>query len=269
MDTTELKDIPIPIPKVIMNYIHRIINKLVIYIKNNLNNINYLEQRLSYLDKHLYSYFFNLFPSETPLSISDYNSKVSKINSIDKYLLTKLKRKLKKQHDSFQSKELAYLEKIVEYEKQIKKSKEENSKDLTHKRNQNSLLFPENRKLIHKKFFTNITTGKNIYNPMKKIFTPIKRKFKKNIIIMTFDNNNNDNTQDKNEEIHYKTYNNFYPRKNKFINQSLNEYEINASSKNKKKFNELSCIKHDFGELKKTIEEGKKKIIQLKGSIFN
>ena len=282
----------IQIPEAVLSYINKIVNKLVLYVKNNISNLELLWEKLTSLDKYISESFvqknnINIFCKTQTSSIYDYN--IEK-NPIEKYKIAKLQRQLKQQHDQFQLKELAYLERLavlqnefLKTESNIKEnSKEENLFNSSHKKKSSFLINELDNSIKHK--ILNNTAGnlnKNRTNKFDiKLDTPTHLNIKNKIMLLAFANNKRyeDNIQN--------TTNNFYQTGNKKNNNSVNKSVVDHNKineeimartrfesifkikgKKNRKNSEGSAIRHDFSEIKKSIEEGKKKIILLRNSI--
>ena len=278
------------IPEIIMKSINKIVNKLVQYIKKNINNIEFLQEKLSTLDKYITESFIqnnnlNIFFKTSTLSNYVYKPEN---NSTYKFKIAKLQRQLKQQHEIFQMKELAYLESLASFQKQYQKTeyninenhKEENIINNTHDKKKSFLINDLNRSVKYKLLNnTNRNLNKSRTNKIE-IKSPSQISIKNKILLLSFDQKNKD-------ENNYNTRSNFYKTTNrKTPSSSVNNSEIDhkkindeLSARNRfeniyklqgkkiKKCNEGCAIKHDFNELKKTIEDGKKKILQLRNSL--
>ena len=288
------KDNKIKIPETIMNSINKIVNKLVQYIKKNITNLESLQEKLSSLDKYISETFIqknniNIL-CKTP-SPSNYNNYTSENNSIEKYQIVKLQRQLKQQHELFKMKELAYLERLVHLEKQFNKSefntkenfKEENIINNIHKR-KNSFVSNELDYSI-KNNINGYMSKKRINKIEIKSPSPTHKNIKKKIMLLSFSNF----PKNENDKNYNTTYNCYKVAHKKTANNSINKSDVDHNkineeimaryrfentyriqSKKIKKNNEGSTLRHDFSEIKKSIEEGKKKIIQLRNSlVFN
>ena len=280
------------IPEIITQYIDKIINKLLDFIKTNINDISFLEKKLSYLYDNLSNYFsqkisLDIFPKNSPTSLNSYNYNESN-NFVENYKISKLKRKLRQQHDIFQIKELAYLERLVLVQNKLQKFELENYKDINKYlslKNNNNLstkcILSNNNNQNLKKSLTktdenssktkkkaNIKSASPLsISPLNTIVTSSlsNRKKKQNI---TYNNtfNNFDKNRKKSAKVGNRSVNVF----NKISDDiTINNYKTIFRFKNKniKKISDPSDIKHDFYDLKKSVEDGRRKIMFLRNSI--
>ena len=190
------------------------------------------------------------------------------------YVINKLKREIKEQHEKYQIKELGYLDRISKLQKSLQIYEEYNNKinidnnlrninkpkikyllnSVDNKKTNSYIEIKDNQKYIsHNKikklYKSRINNNKLSYQT----FSDLKKKRKlKQIDFSNIDFNNDDS------KPRYINKNNF--EQNLFINKYL------LSIKNIKvlKRNINTAVKHDFKEIKKEIDDSKKKIRLLK-----
>ena len=190
------------------------------------------------------------------------------------YVINKLKREIKEQHEKYQIKELGYLDRISKLQKSLQIYEEYNIK-INNDNNLRNINKPKIKYLLNsvdnKKTNSYIEIKDNqkyiSHNKIKKLyksrinnnklsyqtFSDLKKKRKlKQIDFSNIDFNNDDS------KPRYINKNNF--EQNLFINKYL------LSIKNIKvlKRNINTAVKHDFKEIKKEIDDSKKKIRLLK-----
>ena len=290
LNVTEVKKTQFP--EVIMQYVDKIVNKLLDYIQKNINDIGFLKKRLSYLDDYLSDFLsqktaINFFPKNNTI-LTSYNYNASK-NSIEDYKITKLKRKLKQQHEIFQMKELAYLERLVIFQNKLQKIELENYRGIN-----KYLLLKNSNNLCTEYLCSNnkshrigkgvINTDSNLIKNNKR--TNIKSASPINISpLNTIATSSLSSPKKKEDKSYNKTINNFHKNRKKSAkvgNRSVSEFnrmsnDITANNrfenifrlkkKKIKKINDSSVLKYDFDEIKKSVEDGRKKMMLLKNSI--
>ena len=189
------------------------------------------------------------------------------------YIIIKLKRKLKQQHEKFQLQELAYLERISTLQKKLEIYKENKNNEINISRNNN-------------KNFENINklTKNIVLNPNKNKISFNFNKIKENQInnsnnqINIFNKNDNNKIFSKtfyNLKYNKKTINevdiskmdlNFEDSKNQnkenIVEQKLflNKYLVSMKNSKIRSRTINTAIKHNFIDIKKEIEDSKKKI---------
>ena len=190
------------------------------------------------------------------------------------YVINKLKREIKEQHEKYQIKELGYLDRISKLQKSLQIYEEYNIK-INNDNNLRNINKPKIKYLLNsvdnKKTNSYIEIKDNqkymSHNKIKKLyksrinnnklsyqtFSDLSKKRKLNKIDFSNIDFNNDDSK-----LRYINKNNF--EQNLFINKYL------LSIKNIKvlKRNINTAVKHDFKEIKKEIDDSKKKIRLLK-----
>ena len=281
------------IPEIITQYIDKIINKLLDFIKTNINDIGFLEKKLSYLYDNLSNYFsqkisLDIFPKNSPTSLNSYNYNESN-NFVENYKISKLKRKLRQQHDIFQIKELAYLERLVLVQNKLQKFELENYKDIN-----KYLSLKNNNNLSTKCILSNNNNNQSLKKNLTKTYeNSSKTKKKANIKsasplsispLNTIETSSLSNRKKKQNITYNNTFNNFDKNRKKSAkvgNRSVNVFNkisdditinnyktiFRFKNKNIKKISDPSDIKHDFYDLKKSVEDGRRKIMFLRNSI--
>lgn len=322
--------------KKIANLIDNIIEKIYYLTKFLINDFNNLEKRLVLIDDYVNSQIINLNSSITStLKISSepkktkFTKKFPSLNkpkkddndiksnlylnvkdihsSINKYLVNKLKRKIKEQKEINKLRELEYLEKLIILESKVKKfgeknnlntkNKEGNKKNIqtdsfSSKENNIELSLSNNYKkegikIIEEK----IKRGNKFYlrtdiDPTYSIMDKTE-KMNSNYYLYknkTFYNQNSGETN-KDKSFFSKsndpsltsfsnTINNWaisrsfksFDKIKKISNESIPSYNLKLYKefKEKNKVNKKYNYRHDFQEIMKSIENGKKKIIQFK-----
>ena len=280
------------IPEIITQYIDKIINKLLDFIKTNINDIGFLEKKLSYLYDNLSNYFsqkisLDIFPKNSPTSLNSYNYNESN-NFVENYKISKLKRKLRQQHDIFQIKELAYLERLVLVQNKLQKFELENYKDI------NKYLSLKNNNNLSTKCILSNNNNQNLKKSLTKTDeNSSKTKKKANIKsasplsispLNTIETSSLSNRKKKQNITYNNTFNNFDKNRKKSAkvgNRSVNVFNkisdditinnyktiFRVKNKNIKKISDPKDIKHDFYDLKKSVEDGRRKIMFLRNSI--
>ena len=283
--------------------LEKIRSRLIKYIKNFTNNHEVLLDKLNSIDnfikkklsmKNINLNNFDVKENTSPFSkdnlFSDnkgnYALNNTLINSFEnekilssyQYIIIKLRRKLKKQHEKFQLQELAYLERISILQKKLenyekKEKKHINISNTNRNINKETVNKPKINLLLNSTKIRNINSfekrkdiGNNNFNKKIKIYN---KNDNNKIFSQTFSELKYNKKLFNEVEISKIDYN-FEDSKNKnkenIVEQKLflNKYLI--SLKNHKLRNRTinTAIKHNLKEINKEIENSKKKILLLK-----
>lgn len=280
----------------------KIISKIMNYI-NNYNNSNNNNNQITLLDqmKSIYNYIKcklskekindKFFMQKEKLSlIIDINKKMQKFKEknifkldfkdIEKgknfiptyqYIINRLKRELKEQHEKYKIQELGYLERISLLQKKLKiyeDNKKDNHNTFENEKNPkvNNLLNSFNKKKSNENSFIGKKDKKiNVsQNQIKKVY---KRKINNNkIFYQTFSNLRQNKKSKREIDISNIAFNNdefkLKNRDNNSIEQNLiiNKYLFSMKNYKIKKRDINTAIKYNFKEIKKEIEDCKRKV---------
>lgn len=277
--------------KLIDNYIRKILQENNITLDNLLtrDKISSLrEQHSLYTDieePHHYYTEKDLFESLMKEQIKNNNC-----ISSNHYFVIKLRRKLKEQHEKNKIRELGYLERICSLQNKLSIyennkcknklrdsiNKNEKNMDIVDKKKINFLLnLSDNKKPIS---FSKEKDDEKVYNKLiiknfnlkskqinKSLEDNINNK-KNKLFLQTFSNLRQEHKQKLFKNIDFSNFD-FNNEASKIPNNEkklfLNKYQI-MSLKNPKNKNINISIRHDFNEIKKTVENGKRKMRFLK-----
>ena len=241
----------------------------------NLNNFDVKENTSPFSKDNLFSDNKGNYALNNTLINSFENEKIL---SSYQYIIIKLRRKLKKQHEKFQLQELAYLERISILQKKLenyekKEKKHINISNANRNINKETVNKPKINLLLNSTKIRNINSfekrkdiGNNNFNKKIKIYN---KNDNNKIFSQTFSELKYNKKLFNEVEISKIDYN-FEDSKNKnkenIVEQKLflNKYLI--SLKNHKLRNRTinNAIKHNLKEINKEIENSKKKILLLK-----
>ena len=258
------------LPEQIVNLIETILNRIINYSQKNISNLSLLENKILSINE----YTINILTSpkqqsrngqKTPKNISNDYSSVSfysktqtpnntnnyKSLSLNHYMITKLKRKLKQEHEKKKIIELGYLEKIIILKNQLNKYQSENLGKVLDQTNDIS----EYKIVLRKE---NKSAKSNRTKNIQKINN-----------ILESNNNSKDNSSNilrNNTTTNFSVQNNrtknINPKKTNAKNLSNVNYFFriprNMQSKNRTFKNYY--LRYDLNEIKHEVEEGKRKI---------
>lgn len=268
------------LPEQIMNLIETILNRIINYSQKNLSNLTLLEDKIHLINE----YTINVLESTKQIQsrnsqntssnrLNDYSSvslnyKIEKNDknlscrtpnttnnikslSLNNYMITKLKRKLKQEHEKKKILELGYLEKIVVLKNQLNKYESTNFGHFFNQINNDSE-------------FKIVTHNENK--------TPKNTRYKNNRKISNKIESNNNSKDNSSNFFGNNTTTNFSDKKNKsknVISKKMNTknlmdvnyfFKIPRNIQSKKKIFKNLYLRYDINEIKHEIEEGKKKI---------
>ena len=281
----------------------KILNEIVDYIKNNTENPKKIMKKLT----KIYNYIINIFSntedivSDNICTLPNEEKKEYTLNSLqqsitkdilpnNRYLVFKLKRQLKQEQEKNKLRELDYLEKLFSLQKQLKTIQDEknptlNQKFKTEMIKDTNLVGKKNdevnekcitKGLKSKKHYSvanirfkqgnkteipiisNIKSNRvssNEFNSKSKINSPHNEKPKigRNNCIPELELNSNE------------VVNNVY---HKTVNDFIDKYRVKMYSKVHQKIKNINFInKHNFNEIRESVEKGRKKIRLIKDSI--
>ena len=278
----------------------KILNEIIDYIKVNSENPNNIMQKLT----KIYKYIKNILSNSEDIIISenictDPNEEVKECTSNNlqqntkytlpnnRYLIFKLKRQLKQEQEKNKLRELDYLEKLYSLQKELKTF--ENAKNSTLNRKFKTGMLKEIN-FVGKgndeeddNFIIKEIKNKNHYSvssfkikPENKYETPINIKsskvssngfnpISKTNLQKTEKPKNGRNFCIKELELNNNNVNNVYQ---KTVNGFMDKYRIKMYSKTHQKIKNINCVnKHDFNEIRESVEKGRKKIRLIKDSI--
>ena len=252
----------------------QIYSEILTFIKTNKSNLNLVLQKLISLYKYIKNGLFNeneeqFYPVTDNLS-GIYNPPLSPNCA---YMVNKLKRKLKVEHRENKLREMSYLEKLCSLRNEIKCF--ENEKETNIKKNKkrdNLVLFSTLKSDTKKHYsFSSFKKKKNAKKNAKK--NGIRDSNSLDIFPLTTVNNmkidekakTGNNFYDSGFDLNGEEMNNYH---NNTVNSFLDKYRIKMYSKSVKKIKNINKFqKYDFQEIKKSVEDGKKKIQSIKDSI--
>jgi hypothetical protein len=271
----------------IPNYLLKIItdiNQIIFkYIKDNYNEIKIIEKKLSIISDNINNILTkeksdinNLTKSEKILIKSfkkndsnrnyDYKDITCSSNEVgsNNYLIFKLKKKLKQEHENNKIKELKFLERIAVlqsklnlYEKSFEQLIIDNNIPISKKEKNNYIDNEENKKVhfpINKLNNEKHKKQKNIYRPFSNLNDRNINEIKKNI----FENQSIN-------ESGIRTYISANLNKEIFFNRNKNFRNSNSLNNiNYRYYLGNNYLRNDFRQIKKTIHENNKKISNLR-----
>ena len=252
----------------------QIFSEILTFIKTNTSNLNNSLQKLISIYKYIKKTLSNDEEEKVYPSVDNfygkYNSSFSPSNT---YLVNKLKRKLKAEKQENKLRELSYLEKLCSLRNEIKFIESETETNIKkNKRNENSDIFcsPNSDK---KKCYSLSSLKKK--SNLKKNGKKIGNGFKVSNSLDIYPTVNNLKIDEKSKvgnnicdygfEISGEEMSNYHT---KTINHFLDKYRIKMYCKNNKRIKNINYLqKHDFHEIKKSVQDGKNKIRLIKDSI--
>lgn len=241
--------------------------------KKNTLNLNYVLKKLKNIYKYMITVFSNSKVNSISSIVNDNDNKYPSIeislkdsinspNKNNNYLITKLKRKLKEEQQENKFRELGYLKELCSLRNELKIYEDEKISNNKKKKNKNeygSFTCHKTKSVIKNDIRINKDFDDNFsIHPFKTInyLKREKNEKKDNKSIKKRNNNSNNGLSN----YHSNTINN--------MNNLLDKYRIKMYSKDNKKIKNINNNKkHDFREIKKSVEAGKKKIRLLKDSI--
>lgn len=217
--------------------------------------------------------------------------------SSNQYTIIKLKRILKEQHEKYQIRELGYLERIYSLQKKLKsyENKEilDKSKEIKNNKKNNLDILNKHSYLlkstINKKPISFYRTSNNQKRCNKLTIKNYNQKEKP--IDISINENNKLNFTNNNNKVYFntfsdlmhiqKTHKDFEISKNEFNSENskiplknedikgkklfINNYKLKSLNNSKVKIKNLNVfVRHNYNEIKKTIEDGRRKIRFLK-----
>lgn len=276
-------------PEKIMKYFDKIVNKIRDYIKSNINDIDFLEKKLSNLYDYLTNYYsknnsLNTVPNNNSSLLKTYNYNIP-TNFIENYKITKLERKLKQQHEIFQMKELAYLERLLIFQNKLQRIELVNTQDINKyllSKNNNTLsteYLSTNNNNSHSLRKSVINTDSNVKKNKKRIniksASPLSISPVNTIVTSSFSSRKKKEENINNLRTNRKKSAKEGNRSVKIFNRMSNDITANnrfenifrLKKKKNKKINDSTAVKHDFDDLKKSVEDGRKKLMFIRNSI--
>ena len=260
------------------------INQIIFkYIKDNYNEIKIIEKKLSIISDNINNILTkeksdinNLTKSEKILIKSfkkndsnrnyDYKDITCSSNEVgsNNYLIFKLKKKLKQEHENNKIKELKFLERIAVlqsklnlYEKSFEQLIIDNNIPISKKEKNNYIDNEENKK-VH---FSNTKLNNEKHKKQKNIYRPFSNLNDRNINEMKKNIFENQSIN----ESGIRTYISANLNKEIFFNRNKNFRNSNSLNNiNYRYYLGNNYLRNDFRQIKKTIHENNKKISNLR-----